>query len=175
MSVWMKGCVEMDIRKVVVISDTHKDYASLQKIVDRHRQEASLFIFLGDVEQDVRTLLKLYPDLPIRMVRGNCDFGSKLKTVDTVEVGGVKILFCHGHTMMVNSGTSALVEAAKAAGCQIALYGHTHVSYCHYRDGMYVMNPGSPAQPRDGTRSYGIIDITDSGVLPYIVKADDLR
>ena len=72
MSVWMKGCVEMDIRKVVVISDTHKDYASLQKIVDRHRQEASLFIFLGDVEQDVRTLLKLYPDLRHEILNETC-------------------------------------------------------------------------------------------------------
>lgn len=34
------------------------------------------------------------------------------------------------------------------------------------------MNPGSPAQPRDGRKSYGIIDITPSGTLPYVVKLD---
>ena len=34
------------------------------------------------------------------------------------------------------------------------------------------MNPGSPAQPRDGKKSYGIIDITDTGILPYVVKLE---
>ena len=65
---------------------------------------------------------------------------------------------------------TSTTEIAREAGCNIALYGHTHVSFCRYRDGLYVMNPGSPAQPRDGTKSYGIIDITDTGILPYVVK-----
>ena len=32
------------------------------------------------------------------------------------------------------------------------------------------MNPGSPSSPRDGKASYGIIDITENGLLPYVVK-----
>ena len=160
----------MDTRRIVVISDTHKDFLSLRKIVERHMQNADLFIHLGDLEEDVKKLKALYPNLPIRQVRGNCDFGSKLKSVDTLELGRAKILFCHGHTMMVGAGTEVLENAAREAGCNIALYGHTHVSFCRYRDGLYVMNPGSPTQPRDGTKSYGIIDITDTGILPYVVK-----
>lgn len=95
----------MDTFRIVVVSDTHKDFLSLRKIAERNMQNADLFIHLGDLEEDVKKLKALYPNLPVRQVRGNCDFGSKLKTVDTVEVGGVKIFFCHGHTMMVGSGT----------------------------------------------------------------------
>ena len=162
----------MDTFRIVVISDTHKDFLSLRKIAERHMQNANLFIHLGNLEEDVKKLKALYPNLPVRQVRGNCDFGSKLKTVDTVEVGGVKIFFCHGHTMMVGAGTGLLEQAAREAGCKIALFGHTHVSCCRYQEGLYVMNPGSPAQPRDGRKSYGIIDITPSGTLPYVVKLD---
>ena len=162
----------MDIRRIVVISDTHKDFLSLRKIAERHMHNADLFIHLGDLEEDVKKLRALYPNLPFQQVRGNCDFGSKLKTVDIVEMGRAKALFCHGHTMMVGSGTERLEQAAREQGCNIALFGHTHVSVCRYQDGLYLMNPGSPAQPRDGRKSYGIIDITDTGILPYIVKLD---
>ena len=74
----------MDTRRIVVISDTHKDFAVLKKIVDRHRMNADLFIHLGDVEEDVRQLRAIDTDLPIRNVRGNCDFGSRSKAVDII-------------------------------------------------------------------------------------------
>ncbi|HIT94931.1 MAG TPA: YfcE family phosphodiesterase [Candidatus Faecivivens stercoripullorum] len=160
----------MDTRRIVVISDTHKDFFTLRKIVERHRQDTDLFLHLGDVEEDVRKIQALYPSLSIRSVRGNCDFGSKSKPVDIVELGCARILFCHGHTMFVSAGTEYLENAAREAGCNVALYGHTHVSYCRYKDGLYVMNPGSPSSPRDGKASYGIIDITETGLLPYVVK-----
>ena len=160
----------MDTRRIVVISDTHKDFFTLRKIVERHRQDTDLFLHLGDVEEDVRKIQALYPSLSIRSVRGNCDFGSKSKPVDIVELGCARILFCHGHTMFVSAGTEYLENAAREAGCNVALYGHTHVPYCRYRDGLYVMNPGSPSSPRDGKASYGIIDITETGLLPYVVK-----
>ena len=160
----------MDTRRIVVISDTHKDFFTLRKIVERHRQDTDLFLHLGDVEEDVRKRQALYPSLSIRRVRGNCDFGSKSKPVDIVELGCARILFCHGHTMFVSAGTEYLENAAREAGCNVALYGHTHVSYCRYKDGLYVMNPGSPSSPRDGKASYGIIDITETGLLPYVVK-----
>ena len=138
--------------------------------MERHRQDTDHILHLGDVEEDVRKIQALYPSLSIRSVRGNCDFGSKSKPVDIVELGCARILFCHGHTMFVSAGTEYLENAAREAGCNVALYGHTHVSYCRYKDGLYIMNPGSPSSPRDGKASYGIIDITETGLLPYVVK-----
>ena len=34
-----------------------------------------------------------------------------------------------------------------------------------YDDGLYVMNPGSPSQPRGSKPGYGIVDITTAGVV----------
>ena len=156
--------------KIAVFSDSHGYMDPMVAAVEEERPDH--IFFLGDNLRDGRQLQRLYPDIPMSLLRGNCDFGSKLKTVDTVEMGRAKVLFCHGHTMMVGSGTGLLEQAAREQGCNIALFGHTHISVCRYQDGLYLMNPGSPAQPRDGRKSYGIIDITDTGILPYIVKLD---
>ena len=64
-------------------------------------------------------------------------------------------------------GTTAenLVSAAKSHGAHIALYGHTHVPVTSYDGGLYLVNPGSV---REG--SFAVIDITDSGIMPIIMK-----
>ncbi len=48
----------------------------------------------------------------------------------------------------------------------ILLFGHTHVPYTAYDDGMYIMNPGSIGY----TGTYGIVDITPSGIMTNIIK-----
>ena len=158
--------------KILIVSDTHRQNGNLCKVLAMVGDYIDMLIHLGDVEEDVRRLRAIDPDLPIRNVRGNCDFGSRSKAVDILTLGKAKILFCHGHTMFVGAGTDTLEAAAREAGCCVALYGHTHISDCRYKDGLYLMNPGSPAQPRDGKKSYGIIDITDTGILPYVVKLE---
>ena len=85
-------------------------------------------------------------------------------------MAGHGIFFTHGHTLGVKYGTERLVSAARAAGCDIALYGHTHASKVLYEDGMYVVNPGSCAEPRDGSKSYAVIDIEENGIMPIIIK-----
>ena len=57
--------------------------------------------------------------------------------------------------------------AARDRKADIALYGHTHQAEIEYRDGLYLMNPGS-LHGSYGT--YGIIDITPAGLVPNIVK-----
>ena len=144
----------------VHISEGH-DYTVLGLIGDTSKIDMDLIASL-DIVESVKRVAEPFKQC-----------SRKFHPDDTVvEVGGVKIFFCHGHTRMVGSGTGLLEQAAREAGCKIALFGHTHVSCCRYQEGLYVMNPGSPAQPRDGRRSYGIIDITPSGTLPYVVKLD---
>ena len=73
--------------------------------------------------------------------------------------------------MMVGAGTGLLEQAAREAGCKIALFGHTHVSCCRYQEGLYVMNPGSPPSP--GTAAKATASSTSPvGTLPYVVKLD---
>ena len=59
-----------------------------------------------------------------------------------LEVEGRRLFACHGHRYGVKSGTERLAEAAKARGCDIALYGHTHVPDVHEEKGILMINPG---------------------------------
>lgn len=156
--------------RIIVVSDTHRAFRPFHDIVQKHREDAGLFLHLGDGEREVDEIKELYPDLPVRNVRGNCDMLSMAPVVDIFEAGGVRILMTHGHTLNVGADRSRLESMARESGCSIALYGHTHVADNHYADGLYTMNPGSPACPRAGRPSYGVIDIVQGGIMPFLVE-----
>ena len=156
--------------RVIVISDTHRDFRTLYQIVKKHREEAALCLHLGDGEDEISRLREMCPDLPLLAVRGNCDFSGESPNSRVVTAGNTRIFMAHGHDLGVKSSTSLLVQLARENGCRIALYGHTHKSDTHYEEGIYVMNPGSPSMPRNGSASYGIIDITDAGIVTFIVE-----
>lgn len=157
--------------KIIVMSDSHSDVWTFKDIVDKHSTDADLFIFLGDGESDYDTVKELYPHKRFEAVRGNCDFGSFLPDNGAVTVCGKKILFTHGYVQNVKFGTERLEEWARENGADIVLYGHTHTAKSEWKDGLYVINPGSLCN-RGGTRaSYAVIEIIkDSGVLVNIVN-----
>ena len=156
--------------RVVVISATHGRFHPLYQIVEKHKQEAVCFLHLGDGQHEVEDIMSLYPELRVYSVPGNCDFGAQGPMVRSITIGSKTILFTHGHTYHVKHGLYHLKQAARSQHADIALYGHTHCSFTEYDDGLYIMNPGSPVQPRNGPASYGIIDITDAGIVLNIVK-----
>ena len=68
------------------------------------------------------------------------------------------------------SGTyAALVElihaAAKEAGADVLLFGHTHRPHEEYlsEEGLYLCNPGSIGRPSSGDPSFSILDILPNG------------
>ncbi len=155
--------------RIVVISDTHKRVGVIRDILDSQPTARHIF-FLGDVTADIEDMDLEYPDICFHIVSGNCDFFSLYPTSNIETVNGVKIFFTHGHTLNVKYGTSNLLKTAKENGCKIALYGHTHTSQILYEDGIYIVNPGSPSEPRDFHKSYAVIDIESNGIMPFIVK-----
>ena len=106
-----------------------------------------------------------------RYIKGNCDYGSEAPLTQTIDLmPGHRVFATHGHRYRVNSTLDYLEQAALEEGCDIALYGHTHVSQCTYEHGIYVMNPGSASCPRDGNPpSYGILDVSSAGVMTNVV------
>ena len=99
-------------------------------------------------------------------VKGNCDYGSDVPAELLVTLQGTEILLTHGHAHGINYGINALLAYSRKIGAKIALFGHTHVPYNQYHDGIYMLNPGSIAFPRDCSRpSYGLIDITPKGII----------
>lgn len=147
--------------RVLVLSDSHGDVYKLRRAIDS-QPTAKLIVFLGDGEYDIDSV---ECRVPVIKVRGNCDFGSSLPLNFTDEVYGKKIYCTHGFRENVKYTTENLISAAKSHGAHIALYGHTHVPVTSYDGGLYLVNPGSV---REG--SFAVIDITDSGIMPIIMK-----
>lgn len=157
--------------RIVVMSDTHRCFSSIDKIIMRN-PDADLYIHLGDGEEDVEKAMIKYPDIASKMfhVAGNCDANSMSlsELILTVE-GGHKLIAAHGHQYGVKSTLGGIKRAAAQLGCDIILYGHTHVRYNLLEDGFYILNPGSASCPNDGTKpSFALIDVSDKGILMNI-------
>lgn len=150
--------------KIIVVADTHKDYKNYKAVVEKNI-DADMFIHLGDGEHEFADISAEYPDKAFYFVQGDCDFG-KYKSMEVVEASGYKILCVHGHEHNVHGGLDPIISEAKAHGCRIALYGHTHMYRTECLDGVYVMNPGAIDSPRGKNKaSYGVIIIDDTGKL----------
>lgn len=148
--------------KILVVSDTHRNFSILEKIV-KNNLDSDLIIHLGDGENEARDIQNMYPQIPFVYVGGNCDFGFH-PDMQVVTACGYKIYCCHGHNHDVHRGLQRLTAAAKAQDCRIALFGHTHVHRTEVVDDVFVMNPGSPDSPRNHTEpSYGVINLTSDG------------
>lgn len=156
--------------RIVVISDTHRDFHGLYELVEQQKSCTDLFVHLGDGERELEDLLALMPDLPLRRVQGNCDLCSLAPEKDLVQAEGIRLFITHGHLYHVKYSLEALIEEARMLHASIALYGHTHCPYYHYEDGLHILNPGSLSQPRASTRSYGVIEVHGRQVLCSLVQ-----
>lgn len=152
--------------RILVVSDTHGDTVDLRETV-MAQPKAEVVIHLGDGEDDVAKIKPLFPEKMFLQVRGNCDFGSSLPLADAFVYNGVRIFFTHGHYYDVKLGDYDIRRAARERKADILLYGHTHVAFADYEDGLYAMNPGSL---HGYGKSYGYIDITESGIVTNLVR-----
>lgn len=150
--------------RILVLSDSHGDVNNMQYVIDRHK-DAKYIIHAGDGIEQFEDLSYLYPNKKFIMVSGNNDWGSNYPYELLTQIDKTRIFIAHGHTMGVYFSTEPLYKAAVKYNAKIAIYGHTHIANVEYRDGIYIMNPGSIKRPRDGQKSYGFIDITPNGVV----------
>lgn len=125
-------------------------------MVDAMEQERPQRVFfLGDNYRDGETLADAYPDVPMELVRGNCDWDAGPDEL-IVEVGGVRFLLTHGHRYGVKSGTGTLARAAKEKGVDVACFGHTHEAVNVPSRDVWLFNPGS-AGGIHSRMGYGVI------------------
>ena len=158
--------------RIIVISDTHRDFFSFQRLVEKHLADADCFLVLGDGEAEYDNIVNLYAYKEFHYVRGNCDFVSQAPNYAVYPAGKHRIFYTHGHLYHVKAGLDRLTHAAKERECDIVLFGHTHTALSFYEDGIYIMNPGSPSHPRNSKAGYGIIDTTSAGIVTNLVPMD---
>lgn len=151
--------------KILVLSDSHGDSGNVRKAL-LEQPGAEVVIFCGDGARDLESMQYSFPEKAFYLVRGNCDWGSDLDLRGTLTLEGVKLFFTHGHVYSAKMTDSEMIAAARDCGANILLYGHTHTPRNDYRDGLYIMNPGSCSGYR---ASYGMIDLTKNGILTNII------
>ncbi len=156
--------------RLIVVSDTHKQFSRLHQVAQRHLNHCDAFVHLGDGLREMDDLLSLYPQLPVLSVRGNCDWARTEPYERIVQLQEHKALFCHGHVYGVKSSLQTLTKHAREQNCTLAFFGHTHQKFSHYENGLYLVNPGSLGQPREGAPSYAIVDLVGKAAVINLVE-----
>ena len=157
--------------RLLVISDTHGDISKVCKVVNEIKDLIDGIIHLGDIVEDADKLRKLYSQIPVYNICGNCDYGTNVPPLNILDFEGKKIFITHGHLFSVYYDTTKLVYKAMELGADVALFGHTHIPHLEKIHNVYAMNPGSLTQPRGGSKpSYGIIKIENGVITPSLVE-----
>lgn len=151
--------------RVLVVSDIHGKSHLLREAIEA-QPTARDVIFLGDGLRQVEDVMDLYPGRTFYAVPGNCDFGADRIPIRQETLGGKRFYFTHGHLHDVKYNLYRLDLAAREAGADIALFGHTHTPYEEYADGLYLFNPGSLGHGY----TYGYVDVVGGGIRTAVVK-----
>jgi len=149
--------------RLLVTSDSHGKQGNFFDAAELHIGDTDLFVNQGDSSsgEDLEAAKLFYKSrLRLCCVAGNCDFYSTEPYVKTIAFGEKKVLLCHGHTFYVKHGMERLIEEAKKQKADIALFGHTHNPFYQFTDNIHFFNPGAL---QNGC--YGLIDVTDSGIM----------
>lgn len=166
----------MKSMKILVFSDSHGDDRRMSQALAAHPDAEGVF-FLGDGIRGAAALVAPDAERFFLGVKGNCDGGilglispsADVREEEIITLMGYRILLVHGHREGVKGGLGALIASARRREIDLALFGHTHVPRSEYlSDGekpLYLFNPGSISRPADRNPTYGVLLLTEKGIL----------
>ena len=155
-----------------LISDTH--------IPDRARQipenvfeafsDVDLILHAGDLTS-LSVIDELEHIAPVIAVQGNMDRakGIDLPKARVVEAEGLKIGIVHGE-VYPRADSQQLLYLAQELDVDILVSGHSHQPKIEQKEGVLLINPGSPVVPRLADRTVMLLEINNSEVDVEIVK-----
>jgi len=146
------------MKKILLISDSHRDQKIFLSIVEKHK-DADLKIHAGDscLNTDDPSLKDFI------VVKGNHD----LKTNFPEEIIEPPFYITHGHIVGVYISEENVLKKAKENQCKYVIHGHTHIPYFKKIDGVTVINPGSTMFNRGnyGFGTYAIMYLDENNDL----------
>lgn len=176
--------------KIGVISDTHGCRDTWQHVMGKFFSDVDMILHAGDIlyhgprnaipaEYQPKQLaedLNLCP-IPIIAVRGNCDAEVDdmvldfpvLQEYQHLHVDGMRILMNHGHHL----DDAAKVAAAKQAGANVVITGHTHVAVLTKTEDILFLNPGSPGMTKRADQRSTIAVIENRTVTVYDIHSGE--
>ena len=135
--------------RALILSDIHGETTTLRWLLEEVWKQVGpidAYICLGDGVRDFESAESFIrsrdPNATMYAVKGNNDFARDVPDRLTIHLGGLKIFLTHGHMQRVKSTMDYLISAAREAGADIALYGHTHCADGEYTT-PWLINPGA--------------------------------
>lgn len=155
-----------------LISDTHiPDRARIlpQNVIEAF-SNVELILHAGDLTSP-GVLEELEEIAPVMAVQGNMDRanGINLPKAKVVEVEGLKIGVIHGE-VYPRADSDQLIYLAKELDVDILVSGHSHQPKIEQKDGVLLLNPGSPIVPRLADRTVMLLEINNREVDVEIIK-----
>ncbi len=135
--------------RILVLADSHGAVENMVRAVEKELPDE--IFHLGDVWRDAEKLQRLFPDIPLFQVPGNCDYRPDAPKELLVGVEELRVLLCHGHTYGVKSSLLAAGYAAEEQNLDVFLFGHTHRPLVDKRGKTLFVNPGAIGDYRSPT------------------------
>jgi len=158
--------------KVVVFSDSHGNLDWMIAAIELERPNH--IFFLGDHERDGWDISRLYPEIPLNAVKGNCDWGTGMEEW-LVELEDVRFLLTHGHLYGAKSGFGRLLAAGERLGAHMVCFGHTHTPVSNYEvNGIKLFNPGTIGGPHGQRTTYGVLTVKNGYISEEIKDTDQI-
>jgi putative phosphoesterase len=157
------------VTTVAVISDTHlpRGARRLPELCLERLRAADLILHAGDLTS-VRVLEELQAlGPPVEAVLGNIDepaLRGLLPDERIVDVAEVRIGMRH-----VPDPDERLL--ARFPGCGAVVFGHTHVPLAEKREGVWLLNPGSPTERRRSPfHSMLVLEVEAGEIRPELIR-----
>ncbi len=162
--------------RAVLIGDTHlpRFGRTLPEPLADALRSADRILHAGD-HTDAFVLDILEAFAPIDAVAGNNDppeLHQRLGLTRVVCLEDVRIGLTHGHAgngrTTLDRATSAFADATPALDA--IAYGHSHMPMIERRDGLWLLNPGSPTdRRRQPAFSFLVLEIDGTDLRPELV------
>ncbi len=155
-----------------LISDTHiPDRAKVlpQNVIEAF-DDVDLILHAGDLTS-LKVIEELEEIAPVMAIQGNMDRvnGIDLPKARVIEAEGLRIGLIHGE-VYPRADSDQLLYLAKELNVDILVSGHSHQPKIEQKDGVLLINPGSPIVPRLADRTVMLLEINNKEVDVEIIK-----
>ena len=147
--------------RIAVLSDTHLRVGkALPRFVWEQLTDIDMILHAGDLTH-CGLLEELSCIAPVRAVRGNCDgWDVSLPNRDIVECEGFRIGLIHGDSGKGKSTPERAHRAFQDTSVDLIVFGHSHIPFMEWQNGILLFNPGSPTDKRrEPQYSMGLLEI----------------
>lgn len=164
--------------KILVFADFHGNIAALHRAVEiSHTEKPNKTVVCGDIfgwsgAMEVADELRQL-DGVLYLVKGNNDWHTAEGLLPT-ELEDYALMYHFGRNLFFTHGDvyNAMRVPPVLGYGDVLVHGHTHCAGLTRRNGLYVLNVGSLARPRDGVPCYMVLD--ESGAVLKSVDGSPL-